>query len=84
MAYVAGRNLDKAQLLVINTLFFVTALWHAFASAFYGELGAEMGSRIAPEAGGYTANIIFWGWFIILSFGVLASFYFMYKTRQRA
>ena len=82
VAYVAGKNLEKLQLIVVNTLFVIAAEWHAFASAMHGSLGAEMASRLDPSQGDTAPAIMFWGWFTLLSCGVVACIYFMHKTRQ--
>ncbi len=86
VAYVAGKNLDKTQLVVVNVLFVAAAEWHAFASALYGSQGQAMAARLqtADIEGGAMPLVIFWGWFVFLSLGVIACLYFMHKTRKGA
>lgn len=87
VAYVAGKDLTKPQLIIVNGLFLVSSAMVSFGSVIYTQLtasyafqleqlitgvcAAEMGAPILPTI-----------WACVLALGILSAFYFMWSVRK--
>ena len=85
VAYVAGRNLQPAQLRIINTLYVLMATIIAFASTLFvfraRSFAASIGQpgTILPTT---VIDLVTMLWASILVLGEIAALYFMWTTRH--
>lgn len=84
-AYLAGKLLSSAQLVILNSLYLVAAFSSLFSlssnMAIYG-IGAARAGELWPA--GYLYNDSFWIGFmsVIYIAGMIASLYFMRSVRR--
>ena len=81
-AYAVGKNLTRPQIVIVNSLFTITASWHAFSSAVSGRNSVMMLNRLDSTDSEGFAGVFFWGWLSVLMVGILSSLYFMHTTRR--
>ena len=85
VAYVAGADLKKGQIVIVNFLyiFFSTLLWYGSISAFFKQLEFVEELRVLAPDGFYPASYeVFFAIAFVSYMVVLASLKFMWDVRH--
>ena len=86
VAYIAGRELSRTQLVIINSLFVVSTGITALSSYRYAFDGATFGAELVATGGAVPlGEVAYYGAYLlgaILVTGILAALYFMWSTRR--
>ena len=80
VAYTAGKNLSKFELIVISTLFVLFSLFFTFGANIHFTKATEYAEEIDIYTGALVAETVF----ISQIAGIVASLVFMYRSRKRS
>ena len=87
-AYVAGKNLSRVQITIVNALFFFSSSMAAYGSVAYTERTAFYTDRLEHLVSGTTEfvpsfNVVPVIWAIVLGLGILSAYFFMWSVRRK-